>query len=110
MGVSLSSPAVDSGSPEMMAGNDREKCRLQEGVWSLRVRTIGSQPLPAVLLSREEQLGSHPCGRPLCICEEVGGSMVEGEWEMRQTERACVVEGTEVRAAQVTVCLRPADG
>lgn len=66
MEVSLLGPAVDSGFPQMMAGNDREKCRLQEEVWLLRViRPLGVQPLPprsTALLSREEQLGSRPVG------------------------------------------------
>lgn len=65
MEVSLLGPAVDSGFPQMMAGNDREKCRLQEEVWSLRVRTMGVQTLPprsTALLSRDERLGSRPMG------------------------------------------------
>lgn len=64
--VSLLAPAVDSGFPQMTAGNDGEKCRLQEEVWSVRIRSIGVHPLPprsTVLLGREEQPGSRPGGR-----------------------------------------------
>lgn len=57
---------MDSGFPQMMAGNDREKWRLQEEVWSLRVRTIGVQLLlplwSTVLLSQEGQLNGRPVG------------------------------------------------
>lgn len=70
----------------------------------MRVRAIGLQPLPTILQGREEQL------------PWVGGL---GAWVRKLeaprskdsgVESVCVVEGAEVRAPQVTVCLRPVDG
>lgn len=51
--------------------------------------------------SAEQRGAAPPGGRSWSIGEEVEGSKVKS---------VCVVGGAEVRAPQVTVCLRPVDG